>query len=54
MKIRPGDKVRHRRRDQYGVYSSDVAGDPDSAMVTFEGDDVPTKVSRDQLAKVMG
>ena len=50
-KLRIGDRIRHRRRDQYGTYGG-VTSDPTVAWVTFDGELDPVKVSRDQLAKV--
>ena len=49
-KLAPGDRVRHRRRDQYGTFVSKTV-DPDTVWVEFD-DGEEEKVSRDQLAKV--
>ena len=53
MKLRPGDRVRHRRRDQYGTYQGPAAH-PDDAWVRFDGELDAEVVSRHQLAKVAG
>lgn len=50
MNLRPGDYVRHRRRDEYGVFVSKTS-DPETVIVKFDGGD-EEKVSRSQLAKV--
>lgn len=53
MKLRTGDRIRHRRRNQYGTYMGPSTRECD-AEVKFDGDDFVQIVSRDQLAKVMG
>lgn len=59
MRLDYNDQVRHRRRDQYGVYKGDTyngvpAGYADTVWVVFDGEDTAERVSRDQLAKVIG
>ena len=59
MKLHYNDKIRHRRRDQYGIFKGDTyqgvpAGDADTVWVIFDDEDTAERVSRDQLAKVVG
>jgi hypothetical protein len=59
MRLTTGDQIRHRRRNQYGTFHGDTfngvpAGDADTVWVVFDGSDTAERVSRHQLAKVVG
>jgi hypothetical protein len=59
MRLDYNDRIRHRRRDQYGTFKGDTyngvpAGDAVTVWVVFDGEDTAERVSRDQLAKVIG
>jgi len=55
MELSPGDRVYHRRRDEYGIFRAVDEADPSGGTVWVEFDSGDTlMVSRDWLSKVVG